>query len=388
MGIPISYNIRNLVVRKTTTLFTVVGVALTVAVLVSVLGLVTGLRHSFAVTGNPMHLLLMRKSSTSELISSVSREDFQVIKVKPGIARNAAGEPMASLEMVTVINLDNGETAGGMNVNLRGLQPIGFEMRDVKMASGRMFRPGHREAVVGMAIANKYPAARVGGKLEFGRGIWDVVGVMDGGVSAYNSEVFVDSNIISTDYQRTAVLSSVLLRVEPGMAEAVRQSVIDDRRLNVDAEFEREYYAEQTNAALPIQFMGGAVAIIMAAGSVLSAMNTMFSAVARRGPEIGTLRILGFSRVQILSSFLIESVILSGIGGVIGVLAVLPLRNWSTSVGSFKTFAEVSFQFRMGPEVMLAGVVFAIGIGAVGGMIPATLAARKEILEALGSRTA
>lgn len=389
MGIPLSYNLRNLVVRKTTSIFTVLGVALTVAVLLSVLGLVNGLRRSFTTTGHPAHLLVLRKGSTSELISNVSRNDFQVIKVMPGIARTPEGEPMASLEMVTVINVDTVDTAGGMNVNLRGLAPNGFWMRDgLKLREGRMFNPGRREAVVGLAIARRCPSARLGGKLEFGRGVWDVVGIMDGGATAYSSEVFVDANLVSTDYGRTAVLSSALLRVEPGHASSVKQMLADDRRLNAEAMPEREYYSRQTSSALPIQFMGTVVALIMAVGSVFSAMNTMFAAVARRSPEIGTLRTLGFSRVQILLSFLVESLLLSAAGGVVGVLLVLPLRNWTTSIGSFVTFSETSFRFQFGPSAVAAGILCGMLIGAVGGLVPAASAARKEILTALRSRTA
>jgi putative ABC transport system permease protein len=389
MGIPLSYNLRNLVVRRTTSIFTVAGVALTVAVLLSVLGLVNGLRRSFTSTGHPDHLLVLRKGSTSELISTVSRNDFQVMKVMPGLARTPEGEPLASHEMITVINIDTPDAPGGMNINLRGLAPIGFGMRDrLKLTEGRMFTPGRREAVVGSAVARRCPAARLGGRLQFGKGVWDVVGIMDGGATAYSSEVFVDANLISTDYERTAVLSSALLRVEPGRAQSVKQMLIDDRRLNAEALPEREYYSRQTSSALPIQFMGTVVALIMAVGSVFSAMNTMFAAVARRSPEIGTLRTLGFSRVQILASFLVESLLLSAAGGIVGVVLVLPLRNWTSSIGSFVTFSETSFRFQFGPGAMAAGILCGLLIGAVGGLVPAASAARTEILNALRSRTA
>ncbi len=384
MGIPLSYNLRNLVVRRTTSLLTVTGVAITVAVLVAVLGVVGGLKRSFVTTGHPDNLLVTRKSATSELVSSVSRQDFQIIKALPGIVRTAEGEPVASLEMVTVINLEGPGLQGGMNVNLRGMQPIGLALREqVRIIEGRMFEPGQREVVVGRGVANRYSAARIGGQLAFGRGLWTVVGIMDAGVTAYNSEVFADSNLASTEYGRTAVLSSVLLRAAPGAAPALQQAIAADRRLNAEAISEREYYQRQTTSALPIQFMGTIVALIMAAGSILAAMNTMSAAVARRAPEIGTLRILGFSRAQILASFLAESMLLGAVGGVIGILLVLPMRNWTSSIGSFTTFAELSFQFHLTPGAMVAGIVAATLIGAAGGILPAASAARKEILDAL-----
>lgn len=385
MTIPISYNLRNLVVRRNTSLFTIFGVALTVAVLVAVMGLVGGLKHAFSATGHPDHLLVLRKGSTSELVSSVSRDDYQVIKVKRGIARGEDGQPLVSHEMVTVVTIEGTRQGDSMNVNLRGLAPVGFRMRGIKLAAGRMFETGKREAVVGLGVTKRYPNVTLGSELDLGRAKWLVVGIMDAGMTAYNSEIFVDCNLVSMDFQRPSVLSSVLLRVEPGYADNVKAQLLDERRLNVDVTPEIRYYADQTSAAIPIQFMGSVVAIIMGAGSVLSAMNTMFAAVARRSREIGTLRTLGFSRAQILLSFLTESLILSGLGGIAGILLVLPLRNWSTSAGSFTTFSEMAFQFQFTPAVIAAGFVSALTMGAIGGMIPAASAARKEILTALKS---
>lgn len=385
MSIPVSYNFRNIVARRATSLFTISGIALTVAVVLGIMGLVSGLRHSFTTTGRNDQLLVTRKSSTSELISSLSRRDFQIVKGIPGIAHDEGGGVLASHEMVTVITLEGAAEDRSMNVNLRGLASVGIAMRGMRITEGRMFNPGGREVVVGSAIARRYPGARVGSEMQFGRGRWRVVGIADGGATAYSSEVFADLNLASADYGRTEVLSSALIRVEPGAVARVQAALIDDRRLNVDAKPETSYYAEQTSAALPIQFMGVVVAVIMAAGSVLSAMNTMFAAVAKRSREIGTLRILGFSRVQILLSFLVESLVLSAAGGLLGILLVLPMRNWTTSIGSLKTFAEMSFQFRLSPDLMAAGFIFALTIGAIGGLLPASSAARKEILDALRS---
>lgn len=382
MAIPISYNLRNLAVRKTTTLLTALGIALTVAVLLSVLALVSGLRAAFEATGNPLHLLVMRKGASSELMSVVMRSTFQDIKSHAGIARMPDGTPMASLEMVTVIALD--DEAGETNVNLRALTPVGIAMRgQIRLAQGRWFSPGKREVVVGKAVAERHPSARLGRKIFFGRGEWAVVGVMDGGRSAYNSEVFADLNLASADYQRTEALSSVLIRAEPEHLVALRRSLEDDRRLNALVQSEKEYYASQTTAAIPVQFMGMLVAVIMAVGSSFAAMNTMFSAVARRAAEIGTLRVLGFSRGGILVSFLIESLLLALAGGVAGCLLVLPLNNVTTGIGSFTSFSETAFHFYVSPAIMAAGVLFALIIGAIGGLFPAREAAKKEILSAL-----
>jgi putative ABC transport system permease protein len=287
--------------------------------------------------------------------------------------------------MVTVINLPSVDSPTGMNVTLRGILPVGVKMRDnLKLQDGRWFQAGQREIVVGKSIAKRYPGAHMGDKLRFGRGEWEVVGVMDGGQSAVNSEIFGDLNQISSDFNRADGLSSVLLRAtDANTVPALINSLNDDRRLAVLAQTEKAYYESQTNSGALLQFLGVFIAIIMAVGSSFAAMNTMYAAVARRATEIGTLRVLGFSKSSIMLSFLMESLLLSGLGGLVGCLLVLPLNNITTGIGSFVTFSEIAFNFRVGPEIMLIGVTFALVMGAVGGLFPARMAARKEILVAL-----
>lgn len=351
MAIPVSYNLRNLVVRKTTTVITALGIALTVAVLLAVLALVNGLKTAFQSSGDPRQILVMRKGATAELSSAVTREAFQDLKSMAGIARDG-DEPMASLEMVTVINLPSVDSPTGMNVTLRGILPVGIKMRDdLKLQDGRWFQTGQREVVVGKSIAKRYPGAHLGEKLRFGRGEWQVVGVMDGGKSAVNSEIFGDLNQISSDFNRLDGLSSILLRAtDAATVPALVNSLNDDRRLGVLAETEKSYYEAQTNSGALLQFLGLFIAIIMAVGSSFAAMNTMYAAVARRATEIGTLRVLGFSKNSIMLSFLMESLLLAGLGGLVGCLLVLPLNNITTGVGSFVTFSEIDFNFRVSPR--------------------------------------
>ena len=384
MAIPLTYNFRNLVVRKTTTVMTALGIALTVAVLLSVLALLTGLHTAFASTGDPSQILVMRKGATAELNSGITRDVFQDIKFKPGIARDSSSQPMASLEMVTVINLPSVDSPQGMNVTLRGLLPVGVQMRGLKIAEGRWFQTGQREVVVGKSIARRYPDARLHRQLRFGKGLWEVVGVMDGGDSAVNSEIFGDLGQVSSDFNRQDGLSSVLVRAaDASVVPALINSLNDDQKLNVTAQTERSYYDAQTSSGAPLQFLGVFVSVIMAVGSSFAAMNTMYAAVARRSKEIGTLRVLGFSQGSILLSFLAESLLLSVLGGLLGCVLVLPLNNVSTGIGNFVTFSEIAFNFRVTPQIMLAGILFAMFMGAVGGLFPARMAARKEILTAL-----
>jgi putative ABC transport system permease protein len=384
MAIPISYNIRNLIVRKTTTLMTAAGIAMTVAVLLAVMGLVSGLRSAFGASGDPLHVLVMRKGGNAELTSLLTQQQFQILKTFPGIAVGRDGQPMASLEVVTITTIPTKDNPDGANITIRGLPQRGLEMRHIKITSGRWFHPGQREVVVGKSIAARYDAAQVGKQLKFGKGYWQIVGVMDSGGTSTDSEIFADANQIASDFNRADTYSSALLQATDEItAAALPKSIEADPRLNVTVMSEKEYYAQQTTSSRPIEFLGYFVCIIMAVGSAFAAMNTMYAAVARRAKEVGTLRVLGFTRGSILLSFLLESLMLSLVGGVIAILVTLPLNNVTTGLGNFLTFSETNFNFRIGPDVMIIGIMFALLLGAVGGLLPARQAARKQILTAL-----
>lgn len=385
MAIPIAYNFRNLVVRKTTTIMTALGIALTVAVLLAILAMLHGLRTSLESSGDPLHVMVLRKGANSELVSNFTRTGFQILKEKPGIMRDAKGEPMASLELVTIINLVSVDAPDGININVRGLSPVGIEMRkDLKLVEGRWFDPGKREIVVGKSIRKRFPGAQLGKQLKFGTGYWDIVGIMSAGESVTNSEIYVDLNQLSSDLHRTEVLSSAIVQAPDVVtANALVKSISSDQQLNMDAELETDYYAAQESSGTLLQVLGTLVGVIMAVGSSFAAMNTMYAAVARRSKEIGTLRVLGFSRLSILLSFLSESVLLAILGGILGCLLVLPLNGTTTGIGNFTTFSETDFNLTVTPTLMVAGIVFAMVMGALGGLFPAWNAARKQVLTAL-----
>ncbi len=387
MPIPLAYNLRNLARRRVTTLMTSLGVALAVAVLVSVLALLQGLRTSFEATGDPRDLLVLRKGSTAELVSVISRTTYQDIRAQPGIARSPGGEPLISLEVVSVVNFDDNVSGKDMNFNLRGLTAAGLLLRPkLRMLRGRMFEPGQREVVVGRSIAERFPEVRPGATVVFGRGSWRIAGVFEAGRTLFNGEVWGDLNQIAADFNRSDALSSIVLRPEPGGLAAMARSLEADPRFTVMAIPERQYYEDQTSTARPVQFMGAIVAAVLAAGSAFAAMNTMFAAVARRASEIGTLRVLGFSRAAILASFLVESLVLALIGGAAGCLLALPLNRVNTDIGSYSSFSTLTFNFHVSAPVLAAGLLFALAIGAVGGLLPASRAARLEILPALRMR--
>ena len=384
MGVPITYNLRNLVERKATTLMTAVGIGLTVAVLVTAMALTAGLEKVFAGSGDPRQLIVLRKGVDAELSSSVSSESFQIIRRLPGIAIDAGGEPMVSPEALTVVNLPSVDSPEGMNVSVRGMLPIGLSMRSVGMKQGKKFEPGLRQIIVGESVARRYPDARIGKQVKFGRGLWEVVGVFQVGESASNSEIWVDLNQLRGDFEQQGGSSSLLVRAENESALAgLTKAIIDDQRLGSGVTGEKAYYASMTDAAKPLQNLGFAVAVIMAIGSAFAATNTMYAAVSRRGREIGTLRALGFGRWDILRSFMLESICLALIGGIFGVLIALPVNGFTTGVGSFVTFSEIAFKFHIGPMAIFLGLAFATLIGALGGFLPAWAASKKGIVEAM-----
>jgi len=388
MAIPISYNLRNLKVRMTTTIMTALGVALTVAVLLGIFALVDGLRGALAVTGHPLNVMAMRQGSSAELISAVSREQFDVIKFLPGIDEHE-GEPMVSHEVVSVVSLplksdpDNPETDG--NVNIRGVSPVGRYLRDdLQIVEGRWFETGKREAIVGKGTRGIRANTEIGEFITFGRGEWEVVGIFDGGRSAYNSEVWVDGNLATEELGRQGFRSSVLIRaVDAAAAQTIQNRLEDDQRLTLEGRTERDYYESQMSSGNAVQILGYFVGVIMAFGSMFAAMNTMYTAVARRAKEIGTLRLLGFSRGSIMTSFVLESLFLSLLGGVIGILLVLPLNGVQSRIGNQLTFSETTFSFEVTPESMMMGLAFAAILGVIGGFLPARLAAKTTILNSL-----
>ena len=384
MRVPLSYNFRNLAVRKTTTVMTALGISLTVAVLLGISALVGGLKSSLAVTGHPLHLIVTRQGATSELVSIVPQDKFQVVKFLEGVAQ-LNGEPMLSHETITVVNLRlRSDLTQDANVNVRGVSPMGLKMRDLELTSGRWYESGKREVVVGRGTNAAREGTSIGDKVEFGRGEWEVVGVFDAGKSAFNSEIWGDGNLVTSDLGRGSSRSSILLRATDEVTlTALKNRVADDQRLQLEGRTEREYYESQMTSAQPVELLGMIVAVIMAIGSSFAAMNTMFTAVSRRTKEIGVLRMLGFSRGSILSSFLIESLLLSLLGGALGCLLVLPLNGFQGRIGNFVTFSETTFNFEVTTTIMASGIAFAAIMGVVGGLLPARMAAKREILGAI-----
>ncbi|HUJ96122.1 MAG TPA: ABC transporter permease [Terriglobales bacterium] len=385
MAIPIAYNIRNLILRKGLTIMTALGIALTVTTAIFLMALLTGLTRAFVKSGDPLNVLVLRKGSEAELSGGFDASLFPVLRELPGIAKDSKGEPMASGEWVVVIILPRKDGTGEVNVTVRGMMPDGLEMRpSVKLVQGRWFTPGQREVVVSQSIQKRFSHANVGDTMQFGKGPWTVVGVFDAGGSAYDSEIWGDVNQMASDFDRQGGFASAYLRAtDPVAADALKHRVSDDQRLKLEGMLETEYYAKQTSSGTPIKFIGWVVAIIMAIGSSFAAMNTMYAAVAYRSREIATLRVLGFSRPSILTSFVFESVLLALLGAAVGIVLMLPFNGMTTGTSNAVTFSEVVFSLQITAGVILSAVIFAVIMGLFGGIPPAWHASRREILAAL-----
>jgi putative ABC transport system permease protein len=386
MAIPIKYNFRNLVVRRTTTLMTAFSITLTVTVFVVLMALAQGLATSLSATGQPLNIIIMREGSQSEATSSVTRDSLQVIKYLDGIARTDKGEPWVSPELIVLINLPRRGQTQGSNVTIRGLGPDGPSLRpDFKMVAGRFFRSGLREVIVSKRISERFQDCGLGEKLKFAKGYWTVVGLFEAGGTAYDSEIWTDANDLSADFDREAYSSVVVRATDAGAVTRLSDQISNDRRLHLKPVSEREYYESQTRFAAPIKALGLFIAALMAVGASFAAMNTMYAAVARRTKEIGTLRVVGFSRGSILLSFILESLLIAVLGGVLGCVLALPVNGITTGTTNFATFSEVAFNFRVTPRLLLDGMIFAAFMGLVGGFFPAWRAAHENIVTALRS---
>lgn len=385
MAIPISYNIRNLRVRKGATVMTALGIALTVSIAVFLMALLTGLERAFVTSGDPLNVLVLRKGAEAELSGGFDREIFQSLKDLPGLARDSRGEPLVSGEWVVMIVLPRRDGTGEVNVTVRGMMATGLELRPrIKLVEGRWFSPGQREVVVSQSIRNRFAHANVGDTMQFGKGPWQVVGVFDAGGTVYESEVWGDVNQMAADFNRVGSFSSAYLRaIDDVAADALKNRVSDDQRLKLDGMLETDYYAKQTRSGDPIKFVGTIVAVIMAIGSCFAAMNTMYAAVAYRAREIATLRVLGFSRPSILTSFVLESLLLALLGALVGIALMLPFNGLTTGTSNAVTFSEVVFSLRLTTGVVVTAIVFGLVMGLLGGLAPAWHGARRDIIAAL-----
>lgn len=386
MAIPIMYNVRNVLQRPVSTITTALGIALTVTIFVGALALAAGFRAALTQTGSRDNAMVLRKGADSEISSAIGRDGVSIIKAHPAIAAGPDGRPLVSAELVVLTNKERVGQKGSSNVTVRGVDLAAIPVRgEVKVVAGRAFAPGTDEVMVGSRIAPRFANCAVGDRIRFQQRDFTVVGHFSSGGSAFESEIWGDAAVLGPALDREGYFQSVTLRLkDPAQFAAVKREMEADPRLQVQVQRERDFYSNQSGMlANLIRFMGLFITIIMAAGAVFGAMNTMFTAVGTRTREIATLLVLGFSPFSVMISFMFESIFLALIGGAIGCVLALPINGIATSTTNFQSFSEVAFAFKITPEALLAGMIFALGMGVVGGFLPSLQAARQPLATSL-----
>jgi putative ABC transport system permease protein len=388
MAIPVIYNFRSVKARWTSAIVAVLGIAGTVGVFVAMLSLARGFRATLVSSGSVDNAIVMRAGATSEMMSGIGLDTIKILRDEPGVSRES-GEPLVTSEVVVVAPFPLRTTGTDANVQVRGVSPNVLTVRrNIKVIEGQMFRPGLSELIAGRNAANSYSGLTVGNKVHFGGGEWTVAGIFDAGGSAFDSEVWCDGRVLDDVYKRPGNIfqSATVHLTSPAAFQEFKDAVTKDPRVNVDVSREIDYYAKQSQTMTRlITVLGGLVAAVMAIGAIFGALNTMYSAVAERMREIAVMRALGFGAISVVSSFLIEAVLISFVGGAIGCLAVLPLNGFTTGAMNWQTFSHLAFAFTITPALLSGGIIFALTMGVAGGLLPAIHAALRPVAAALRS---
>ena len=383
--IPLKYTIRNLRVRWVTTLMTVLAIGLVVWTSVLTFGLIDGLAYALRASGDQLDLIVLRQGSNTETSSGIEQRIAREIANLEGIATDAGGEPLCSVEFVTILTKPRRGEGGTTNLIVRGLAPVGRQLwPDFRIVEGRDLKAGVNEAITSRRMAQRFENLAIGEKLEVNKVDFTIVGYFEANGSAAESEVWMDLRDLTSARRTPAAVTSVNLRTQSRAArDALIKRIKDDERFSLNAVTEVDYYADQMSQGLLVRIVGYLISGCLTVGAMFAAANTMYSAVANRGREIGTLRALGFRRRSVLVSFLFESALLCLLGGLLGCLATLPFNGLATGTANFATFSEITFEFRFGPIVLLKGVLLAFAMGVVGGLFPAIRAVRLRIIDAL-----
>lgn len=384
MQIPLSYSYRNLWTRRLTTVLTASGMALVVFVFAAVLMLAEGLRQTLVATGSPDNAIVLRAAAESEVQSIVDRSQAAIVTSQPEIALSTSGRPLAAAEIVVLVNLRK-KGGGPSNVTIRGVTPVSQELRpEVQLAAGRFLRPGSNEIMVGQDIAQRFAGVDLGQTIRFAARDWVVVGILDAGKTAFSSEIWGDVDQVQQAFRRP-IFSNVVLRLkDPTVLAGLKERLEGDPRLPVQVKREITFYEDQSRRMADfIRLLGLVLTSIFSIGAVLGAMITMYAAVATRTVEIGTLRALGFARRNILIAILLESVLIGLLGGLLGLGTASLMTFLTISTTNWQTFSEVAFSFTLTRGITLRSLAFAVGMGVVGGILPALRAARMDIVDSL-----
>lgn len=383
MGLILKYNIRNLFVRRISTLMTLAGIAMVVAVFIVLMALADGLSRVGEATGDPLQAIVLQKGSNAETVSGITFETADRFEDLAGVPKGPEG-PSASRDLFIVLNLPRPGGGAPANVIVRGVTPMAFGLRpEVRVDGDR--RPKGSDIIISRGLAARFANMQVGDKLHFGRRDWNVIAHFDAGGAAWDSEIWADIRDLGVDFKRENGCSSLTVKVKrPEDIQALKDATENTKDLaGLKVSTYPEYFASQTGSSTMLRFVGVFITVLLSGGAGLGAMNTMYAAIGNRSREIGTLRALGFSRPLILTSFLFEASLMGLVGGALGCLIALPVNGLQTGTLNWVTFAETAFKFRVTPQMALAGIVIGGFVGAVGGFLPALAASRRPILDSL-----
>jgi putative ABC transport system permease protein len=386
--IPIRYNLRSLVVRKTTTFATALGIALVVFVLASAQMLSAGIRNTLGKSGAVDRAIVMRKGADSEISSNIETRLVNLILAAPGVKHDASGQPRGAGELVVVIALEKPAPSTLVsNITLRGVPDNIMQFRkQAHLVAGRTARSGADEVIIGKRLQGQFKGLQIGQSFELKKNLnVQVVGVFEAGGSSHESEVWCDVETLRSAFGRDGLVSTVTVELESAAKfDTFRSAMERDKQLGLQTQQETVFYEKQSEGtATLINFLGGAIVFFFSIGAIIGAMITMYAAVAHRKREVGTLRALGFSRATIMSSFLLESVLLAAIGGAVGALASLGMGFVRFSMMNFSSWSEVTFSFDPSPEIILISMLIGGLMGVLGGLLPALSAARVSPVEAM-----
>jgi ABC-type lipoprotein release transport system permease subunit len=385
VAIPWSYSLRNLAVRRLTTVLTAAGMGMVVFVFAAMEMMAGGLEATLAGTGSPDNAVVIRRSSGTEVQSSVDRASASIVESQPEVALGPDGRPLAARESVVLINLLQRGDGRPANVVIRGVGPASLALRpQVLLVAGRWPKPGSLEVAAGAGIARRFLGTGLGERLRFAQGEWTVVGLFAAGASAFDSEIWGNAEQLQAAFRRP-IYSSVVLRLRDSRElQGLKERLEEDPRLTLEVKRETRFWSDQSEGmATFLRILGTALSVIFSLGAVIGAMITMYAAVASRVPEIGMLRALGFRSGSILAAFLLESSFLGLLGGVAGLLGASLLQSFTVSTMNWQTFSELAFSFTLTPTIAGKSILFALAMGTSGGLLPAFRAARLGIVEAL-----
>ncbi|MBL8270480.1 ABC transporter permease [Steroidobacter sp.] len=386
IGAITSMNLRNMSQRAASTIVALIGIAGVVTVLIGVLSIAEGFRAVLEISGSDQVAIVLRNGATDEMGSGLTQEQTRVIADAKQAARDEQG-PLASPELYVVVNVPLVSTGTEANVPLRGVGQQAAKLRgNFKIVEGVDFTPGKFEVVVGRGASTQFSGLKVGSQLRWGTTNWTVTGIFEDRGSVAESEIWTDASVLQGAYNRGNSYQSMRVKLTSASEmQAFKDALTSDPRLNVRVFSEKQYYEEQSKILVTlVKTIGTAIAVLMGLGAVFAALNTMYSAVSSRMREIATLRALGFGAAPVVTSVLAEALLIGLVGGAVGMfVSYFAFNGMRATTMNFATFSQLSFAFTVTPQLLIQGLVWALVLGLIGGLLPSWRAARLPITTGL-----